>query len=112
MAKHIVEKITDDIDGTEGAQTVAFSLRGDSYEIDLSDANAEKLEVALALFITKARPVRQSAPRGRRLSVSGARKVSREESAKIRQWARAHGLSVSERGRIAADIVEKYEAGR
>jgi hypothetical protein len=36
--------------------------------------------------------------------------MSREKSSEIRQWAKAHGLPVSERGRIASTVVEKYEA--
>nr|SBO90571.1 Histone protein Lsr2 [Nonomuraea gerenzanensis] len=36
--------------------------------------------------------------------------MSREQSADIRQWAKANGLPVSERGRIAASVVEQYEA--
>ena len=28
----------------------------------------------------------------------------------MRAWAKAHGLEVSERGRVPADIVAKYEA--
>jgi hypothetical protein len=36
--------------------------------------------------------------------------MSREKSAEIRQWARTQGLPVSERGRIASTVVEKYEA--
>ncbi|MDP9849123.1 histone-like nucleoid-structuring protein Lsr2 [Streptosporangium lutulentum] len=110
MAKRIVESFVDDLDGSEAEGTIAFAIEGSSYEIDLSGPNADKLRAALAPFINAARPVRQERPgRGRKLSVSG-RALDREKSSAIRAWAKEQGLNVSERGRIAAKIVEQYEA--
>jgi hypothetical protein len=40
VAKQTIERLIDDLDGTEGAETVAFALDGVSYEIDLSEKNA------------------------------------------------------------------------
>ncbi|MFC6903435.1 histone-like nucleoid-structuring protein Lsr2 [Nonomuraea dietziae] len=40
----------------------------------------------------------------------GSAAISREKTAEIRQWAKEHGLQVSERGRISAAVVEQYEA--
>jgi hypothetical protein len=111
MAKQIVESFVDDIDGSEADGTTTFGLDGTSYEIDLSGANRDKLEKALAPFINAARPVRaQRLTRGRRGAGAGTRAMSREQSAQIRQWAKSQGLPVSERGRIASTVVEKYEA--
>lgn len=36
--------------------------------------------------------------------------VNRDQNARIREWAWAHGHKVNERGRIPADIVADYEA--
>jgi hypothetical protein len=111
MAKKIVESFIDDIDGSEAEGTTRFALDGTSYEIDLSGANRDKLEKALAPFIGKARPVRaERQGRARRGAGVSSRAMSREQSANIRQWAKAQGMPVSERGRIASTIVEKYEA--
>ncbi|MFC4117526.1 histone-like nucleoid-structuring protein Lsr2 [Nonomuraea zeae] len=111
MAKQIVESFVDDIDGSDADGTTRFALDGTSYEIDLSGKNREKLEKALAPFITKGRAVKaERLTRGRRGAGGSTRAMSREQSANIRQWAKANGLPVSERGRIAATIVEKYEA--
>ncbi|MER6948449.1 Lsr2 family protein [Nonomuraea sp. NPDC000554] len=111
MAKQIQEIFIDDIDGSEATGTTKFTLDGTSYEIDLSDAHRDQLEKALAPFITKARAVRaERGGRGRRGAGGATRALSREKSAEIRQWAKAHGLPVSERGRIASTVVEKYEA--
>jgi hypothetical protein len=113
MAKRIQEIFIDDLDGSpmESENIVKFGLDGVAYEIDLGETNEEALRKALSPFITKARAVkRERAGRGRPGAVGSARALSREKSAEIRQWARTQGLPVSERGRIAATVVEKYEA--
>ncbi|MEV1173248.1 Lsr2 family protein [Nonomuraea sp. NPDC049784] len=111
MAKRIVESFVDDIDGSDAERTTRFALDGVSYEIDLSGANRERLEKALAPFITKARAVRaERGGRGRRGGAGTARGVSRDKATEVRRWAKAQGLPVSERGRIAATVVEQYEA--
>jgi hypothetical protein len=111
MAKRIVESFIDDIDGSDAEGTTTFALDGTTYEIDLSGENREKLEKVLAPFITKARAVRADrGVRGRRGAGGGSpRAVSREKSTEIRRWAKANGLPVSERGRIAATVVKQYE---
>ncbi|MDA0633456.1 Lsr2 family protein [Nonomuraea sp. MCN248] len=114
MAKQIREIFIDDLDGSpmDSENIVKFGLDGVAYEIDLGEKNEEALRKALSPFITKARPVKGERPaRGRRVSGgASARALSREKSAEIRQWARSQGLPVSERGRIASSVVEKYEA--
>ncbi|WP_049557554.1 histone-like nucleoid-structuring protein Lsr2 [Nonomuraea sp. SBT364] len=111
MAKRIIESFIDDIDGKEATGTARFALDGLAYEIDLSDQNRQKLEKALAPFITKARPVRTPRnPRRVRASSGNAPALSREKSAEIRQWAKSQNLEINERGRIPAGVVQKYEA--
>ncbi|GAA2868029.1 histone-like nucleoid-structuring protein Lsr2 [Nonomuraea rubra] len=110
MAKRIVESFIDDIDGSEAEGTTRFALDGVNYEIDLSGSNRDKLEKALAPYITKARAVRADRVRGRRVGALSSRAVSREKATEIRRWAKAQGLPVSERGRIASTVVEQYEA--
>ncbi|MEV1176783.1 Lsr2 family protein [Nonomuraea sp. NPDC049784] len=108
MAKQIQEILIDDLDGGEANETVAFAIDGSSYEIDLSDMNAKKLRDALTPFVQHAR---RSAPAPLRRRGRGTqRTISREKSSEIRQWAKAHGLPVSERGRISSTVVEQYEA--
>ncbi|MEW9549964.1 Lsr2 family protein [Nonomuraea sp. NPDC050783] len=109
MAKQIQEILIDDLDGGEANETVSFAIDGSSYEIDLSDLNAKKLRDALSPFVQHARRA-GAATSARRRGRSGRSAMSREKSAEIRQWAKAHGLPVSERGRIASTVVEKYEA--
>ncbi|WP_188188298.1 histone-like nucleoid-structuring protein Lsr2 [Nonomuraea sp. SYSU D8015] len=106
MAKRIVETLIDDLDGGEASESVGFAIDGASYEMDLSDTNAKKLRDALAPFVENARRVSGAHVRRRRSSSA----LSREKSRDIREWAKAQGIPVSERGRIASTIVEKYEA--
>ena len=51
MAKTVIVKLTDDIDGGDADETVRFSLDGKTYEIDLNAANAAKLRSALQPYI-------------------------------------------------------------
>ncbi len=55
MAKTVIVKLTDDIDGGDADETVHFALDGKSYEIDVSTDNAAKLRQALEPFIGRAR---------------------------------------------------------
>jgi hypothetical protein len=57
MAQREVIEMVDDLDGTvsDDVQTVAFSLDGVSYEIDLTPSNREQLFVALEAFTEAAR---------------------------------------------------------
>ena len=47
MARNVSVVVTDDLDGSEGAQVVAFGLDGVSYEIDLGQANRARLADAI-----------------------------------------------------------------
>ena len=103
MSKNVSVIVTDDLDGSENAETVSFGFGGVTYEIDLAKKNRAKLERALAPFIEAGRRV----PRG------GARRragVARADRGQVRAWAKSAGLKVSERGRISANIMRQYEA--
>jgi hypothetical protein len=107
MAQRVQVLLIDDIDGTEGAETITFALDGVSYEIDLSSKNAAKLRDAVAPYVGHARKVgaRRSGG-GRRSAASGNGPSARE----IREWARANGWNLSDRGRVAAEVRQAYEA--
>lgn len=110
MARHTQVILIDDLDGSEASETINFALDGTFYEIDLSEGNAKRLREALQPFVGSARRTDPPQPRGRRRGGGSQRSMSREKSAEIRAWAKAHGHPVSERGRIAQSIVEAYEA--
>lgn len=112
MARRIVHQLIDDLDGTvldvgEG-ETVLFSLDGVAYEIDLTDANAARLRDALAPFVTAGRSI--SSSRAAASPSRSRRSSGTKDLAAIREWATRNGYQVSDRGRVAASIVEAYEA--
>ncbi|QIS04286.1 Lsr2 family protein [Nocardia brasiliensis] len=107
MARKVTVELVDDFDGESKAEeTVRFGIDGVEYEIDLSRKNAGKLRAALEPWTESARRIGK-APRTK--GAKGRSVRDREQTAAIREWARKKGISVSSRGRIAADVVEAYE---
>jgi Lsr2 len=105
MAQKITVVLEDDLDGGPADETVRFALDGAAYEIELSKKHAKAFRRKLAPFISHARKAGRGPRRQRRRSAAG-----RERSDRIRAWAKAHGVAVSDRGRIPASVAEQYEA--
>ena len=114
MAQQTTVRFLDDLDGSDASGTVDFGLDGRNYEIDLSDDNAAKLRDALAPFIEAGRKAGgRSSGRGRgrvqrQSAENSAVRSNREDTAAIREWARAHGHKVNDRGRISKSVIEAY----
>ena len=108
MAQKVNIVLVDDLDGTEATQTVTFGLDGTTYEIDLNDANAASLREALSGYVGHARKVAGGGRRTRRSS--GSSSSSSSNTKDVREWAKAQGMEVSERGRISADVQQAYDA--
>lgn len=102
MVKKTSIVITDDLDGTPGAETVPFSIGGLQYEIDLAPAGKQWLHESLRPFTNAGRRIGQEKP--------GRRTVSRTDLAEIRAWAQTQGLHVAQRGRICGAVVQQYDA--
>ncbi|WP_082581667.1 histone-like nucleoid-structuring protein Lsr2 [Arthrobacter sp. Soil761] len=107
MAKKTVVVLEDDIDGSEASETISFALDGSEYVIDLNDGHANELRGALSRFTDA----------GRRVSGGRGRPAARTKSSQggpdakaVRMWAVENGIQVNTRGRIQAEVVEKYEA--
>lgn len=80
---------------------MTFAHGTNAYEIDLTEANADKLQAALAPFVAAARRVDQ-----RRTGLT----VVTSDLRTIRAWARANGVKVSERGRVSQDVQDAFRA--
>lgn len=104
MARKIITSLVDDIDGSEAAETLSFSLDGKQYEIDLSAENATKLREDFEIWAKSARRVGKTSTPTRRAGHGG-----RADLNAVREWARANGHKVSDRGRVPATILEAYE---
>lgn len=105
MATRTTIALEDDLEGGPADETVQFSLSGAEYEIDLNKKNASKFRKELAPFVTHARV----ASRGQRRRPTRPA-ATRQRSADIRAWAKDQGIDVSDRGRIPASVIERYEA--
>ena len=115
MAQETTVRFIDDLDGSDAAGTVTFSLDNRAYEIDLSDENTDKLHEALAPFIEHARKAGgRSGGRGRTRGQAAVTdppaRSNREETRAIREWARQNGHQLSDRGRIPKSVIEAYQA--
>lgn len=110
MAQKVLVQLVDDLDGGPADETVSFSLDGVAYEIDLSAKNAGEMRDSLSRYVGHARRVGGRAS-SRAPRAGGGRRRSGGDSrtAEIREWARANGHKVNERGRIPAAVIEAYE---
>jgi hypothetical protein len=105
MASQLITTLVDDIDGSDAAETVSFSLDGVDYAIDLSTVNAAALRRAIASWASAGRRM-GGAPTSRRV----LKPVGDSRGALIRAWAAREGLAVPARGRIPRDLQRQYDA--
>ncbi len=112
MAKQIIEKLLDDLDGGTASETIAFGLDGVGYTIDLSEKNAEKLREALAAYITAGARQRRAANAWRTETRPNAQRNSKGDNKAIREWANRNGHQLSSRGRIPQSVVTAYETAK
>jgi len=95
MARSIIVRLTDDLDGGDADETVTFGLDGKAYEIDLSSKNAQSMRKDLEKYTGKARQVgsqSRSAGRTRPTRSEGSvptlfSKLDVEEKDRFRAWA-------------------------
>ena len=107
MAQKIQTLFIDDLDGSAAEGTVRFGLDGTEYEIDLNAGHAKELRDALARYVDAARRVGSA----RRPSRGGRRGSAGDLNAvEVREWAKAQGIEVKDRGRVPAELVVKFKA--
>ncbi|GAA1769217.1 hypothetical protein GCM10009810_29610 [Nostocoides vanveenii] len=111
MAQRVEIQLIDDLTGDDieagGGEQISFALDGVTYEIDLSGDNAATLRESFEKYVAAARRTG-----GRKTTVSsGAKRGAATDPAQlaaIRDWARTHGYTVSDRGRIPTNVVEAF----
>ena len=108
MAQKVQTLFIDDLDGGEAEGTIRFGLDGTEYEIDLSAEHAQELRDALARYVRAGRRAgggtRRPARNGRKAAASGL------DTTEVREWAKAQGIDVKDRGRVPAELVVKFRA--
>jgi nucleoid-associated protein Lsr2 len=99
--------LTCDVCGkAKDVQTRTIGLDGKTYEIDLCPKDDRDLSKATAEYVSNARKIT-----ARRVTrEKGHRPRSRTETAAIRDWAKASGMKISDRGRVPATVFRDYEA--
>ena len=100
MAQKVQTLFVDDLDGSAADGTVHFGLDGTGYEIDLNTEHARDLRDTLASYISAARKV-GTAPR---------RPTRAGNTTEVREWAKAQGIEVKDRGRVPAELVVKFQS--
>lgn len=107
VARRTIEVLTSDLSGEEmkpgqGA-TIEFSVRGTAYVIDLTDREAKAFHKAVEPYVQNGTKVGRISTRLR-----SGRSGSEDDLQAIREWARANGYKVADRGRISVEIKEAY----
>ncbi|WP_308160304.1 histone-like nucleoid-structuring protein Lsr2 [Mycolicibacterium goodii] len=135
VGKIVTVDYIDDLDGVpideKDVDTVEFSYRGEDYTLVLTTKNGAQFNKDIARYIKAAKKAKANDGRIARKTVrnrkpaegkaapkrkAAARKAATpkvsatERSRAIREWARANGHSVSERGRLSTEIIAAYEA--
>jgi hypothetical protein len=107
VAQKIQTLLIDDLDGSEAEGTVRFGLDGTEYEIDLNAGHAQALREALARYVRAAR----RAGGGARRPARGGRRAAagRVDSTGVREWAKAQGIEVKDRGRVPAEVLASFK---
>ena len=123
MAKTTRVVLTCDLHGddTDAVSTLTVTDGGTKYELDLCQLHLDELTSA-GRRIRQRRKGRPSASKRRPAKKSPAKKSSRARKARrtrkagdisaIRDWARANGYTVGDRGRIPAPVMDAYRASR
>ncbi|UIJ35614.1 Lsr2 family protein [Allobranchiibius sp. GilTou73] len=109
MAQRVQVILEDDLDGTEATETVPFGLDGTIYEIDLNAEHATQLRQAFASWISAARKTRSSGQTRSNNSTASRTRTDPEQLNKVREWGRANGYQVSDRGRVSQQLQDAYQ---
>jgi hypothetical protein len=116
MAQRVVTIVTfiDDLDGSEyqegEGETFLYTWDGTAYEIDLSEANAERFREAMAPWVAASRRATSAGPTT--TSTPGKqRRRKRAEIIAIREWGRAQGFDVPPigGGRTPEAVIRAYD---
>lgn len=122
MAQKVLVELVDDLDGSGGddIESVTFGLDGAEYTIDLNEDNAERLRDILGEFVEVARRtggrIKRGTPGGKKTAAAPRLTVvptsahrPKEVTHAIREWAKANGHEVADRGRIPVAVLEEYD---
>jgi hypothetical protein len=105
MATRTLVTVLSDLSGESDASTVRFAIQDSAYEIDLTKAEATELFRVLDPYVKKARKVSGRAGAG---VSSNSTRVG--VYTRVKDWGRANGFSVNDRGRPSKVLVDAYQS--
>lgn len=114
MAQRTEIRLTDDLTGNDippgRGETVTFGLDGHDFEIDLTTKNAMGLRKTLEAYVDAGRKISPNGHRGgrRKPSPKTTRTTVDSDPRTIKEWARANGYEVNDRGRIPGAIQDAF----
>ncbi len=105
--------LVDDLDGTADATvtTVPYTVGDVEYEIDVTGGHAEELNGLLEELHTIEDQIHRFTAASRTTTAANGHKPAPGlgyDPATVREWAHANGVTVSDRGRISADVVRRW----
>jgi nucleoid-associated protein Lsr2 len=103
LAKRYSTTWTDDLDGSDAATTLEFSLDGVAYTIDLSEANAVLMRRCFEPYVGAASGASRRSERFEK---------SQTRHQRAREWLRTNGHEVGSRGRLPRELLQRYELAR
>lgn len=108
MAK--ISTLVDDFDDKQGktVKSHTFKVDGQTYYVDLSDANWRMLVTERLSDVIAVSRAAGTAGGGSAITV-GDEEYDTEE---VRAWARDHSYEVKDRGRISASVVSAFAAAK
>lgn len=104
-----ITKLVDDLNGRDAEMTLSFGLDGKEYEIDLCDENYETYRQTLEKLASVARVVVREPVKVKRTLSTGKKTSVVGKTQEMREWLRANGHNVSDRGRVPTHLVDLYE---
>ncbi len=113
--------LIDDVDGEEAVESIQFAVDGVTFEIDLSEKNAEALRDSFAQWCEagrrtggRHRVAAATRPMTRTTLPPQKAPITMTDRRAIQRFAKREGLRVpGDRGRISRDVVDAWEdAGR
>ncbi|MEV4454493.1 Lsr2 family protein [Microbispora sp. NPDC049633] len=96
--------LTDDLDGSPAEETITFTVKGEQFEIDLSDKNAAAFWAALGPYIRAARHI----PKKRMRRPKHVGSAVWLDPARLRAWAEDHGIPVNKSGYVRKEVQRMY----
>lgn len=111
-----ITKLVDDLDGeSEAFMTLKFGVENEGtgqveeYEIDLKDSNYEHYKALIEMLAQYGRKVTREPVKAKRTLSTGKKTSVVGKTQEMREWLRANGHNVSDRGRVPTHLVDLYE---